>query len=208
MREHRKVISVVASSSGSGATYIGTRLALEMGKLNRRVTFLEDNSCNCLKCEKAPLVFYEQDLHKKYRMIDFFFEKATGRAISHRVNYCKGVNWVVKTPESPVCRIYPEDVTGEYIIWDFSEEFYKSDVVLCVIIPEKKYLMAGLETIRFCRDMLPGKTFFLFNKVRSKAAVKRAESLLGIEADLCFSDSEDGNEEAFRGLAEQIITLL
>lgn len=207
MKKDKKIISVVGASSGCGATYVGTRLAIEMGKLGGKVTFLENYSCDCPRCERTPLIYYDLDLYKNRRFADFFFDKATGRPVDNRVNYDKGVNWVIRTPSSPVCKITPHDVAGEYIIWDNHGELQGSHLILCVLNPEKKHLMAGLDTIKYCRDKLPAKTFFIFNQIVSDASSKAAEDFLKIKADFRFEDNKNEHEQTFKLLAKQILTL-
>ena len=207
MNKHRKIISVVGASSGCGATYISTRLALEMGSCQGKVTFLEDYTCDCPSCQRRPLVYYEMGLYEKRRFNDFFFEKATGTCINNKVNALRGVNWVVRTPSSPLCVIEPDDVVGEYIIWDSYRDFYKSDLILCILNPEKRHMMAGLETVKYCRDNFSGKTFFVFNQVTSQATVKAAETLLGIKADFCLNDAKEDNKQVFSEISRYILTL-
>lgn len=207
MKKHKKIISILGASSGSGVTYIGTRLAIEMGKSKPSVTFLEDYSCNCSKCENSPLVYYEHELYRKPRFKDFFFEKMTGHIIDNHVNDYKGVNWVVRTPESPVCTIRPDEVAGEYVIWDCDHDFEGSDLIICVIVPSKMHLMAGVENVRYLKKRFAGKTLFLFNNVTSGAALKKAESFLKIKADFCLSTNEEDSQEALVNLSKYIVTL-
>ena len=207
MSDKKKVTAVVGASSGCGATFIATRLALQMGASDAGVTFLENNMCDCAGCQRKPMVYHELELYRNHRFMDFFFEKATGRSIHNRANYCQGVNWVVKTPASPLWQIRPEDVAGEYVVWDTKENFEKADLIACVLIPEKAHLMAGADTIRYCRDNFPGRTLFLFNRADSKAAIKQAEQLFGIEADFCVGSNMESVEEVIGELSEHILTL-
>ena len=203
----RKVINVVGASAGAGATFVASRLSLYMGRSGSNVTFLECHNCTCSRCERSPLVYYELELYKLMRFTDFFFEKATGRRTDNRINYYKGVNWVVKTPASPPCIILPEDVAGQYVVWDNSEDLDKADLILCVVCLEAKHLMAGADLVRFCRDNYPGKTLYIFNGVTSEAAVKSAEKLFKIEADFCIKSDKKMQEETLEELGEYVLTL-
>ena len=203
----KKTIAVVGASSGAGATFIASRLAVAMGQTDADVTFLERNDCTCNRCERLPLVYYELELYKTFRFTDFFFEKATGRPVNNHINYLRGVNWVVRTPASPPCTILPEEVAGRYIIWDTGSDFMGADLILCVLAAEAKHLMAGLDIIRFCRDNCRGKTLFIFNRLTSEAAAKSAEKLLQVEADFCIGTSNASQEEVISQLSEYILTL-
>ena len=121
IRKHSKTIGIMGACRGSGATYVATSLALAMAKKTERTAYLETHICRCLSCSLRPLVFYEMGLQNGIfpgRFSDFFFMKSIGENTSNRVNLFRGVNWAVRKADSPACLLLPEDIAGEYVIWD------------------------------------------------------------------------------------------
>lgn len=121
IRKHSKTIGIIGACRRSGATYVATSLALAMAKKTERTAYLETHICRCLSCSLRPLVFYEMGLQNGIfpgRFSDFFFMKSIGENTSNRVNLFRGVNWAVRKADSPACLLLPEDIAGEYVIWD------------------------------------------------------------------------------------------
>ena len=206
----KRIISVIGASRGAGATFIATKLALELGKKTEGVTYLEGDLCHCRYCIQKPLVYYDLELFRYIsprRLVDFFYEKALGQRTDNKVNLYRNVNWVVETPCSPGCDLAPEDVGGKYIIWDNPQEFHQSKLIICIINPRKSHVMAALPAIRNCKEKYASRMIWIFNGDDSKTAIKCAEKFIGQRGDYIIPWGEEKACDVIKELAEYILTL-
>lgn len=192
----KKVINIVGTCSGCGATFVALSLAFVMADKTDGVTFLEGRSRDEEKFHPAP--FYEISLDKhipKRRFADFYKLKSCGEKTDNRANIFANVNWAVRGPcesgnrqsDENVCPsgasdILPEDVAGKYIIWDDKNGMERADLILAVIDPLPSKVMASYEKIEEIRNYAEHKVKWLFNGGR-KSDVKAAEKFLDIKAD-------------------------
>lgn len=202
----KKVIKIIGSSGGCGATFVASSLAFIMGRYCDGVTYLEG-------CRPAfePAPFYELSLDKhipRKRLADFAALKKAGKPTDNRVNLYGNVNWAVRIPEpagigeaveiakTPACAedepvrppVYPQEVAGRYILWDSRERRAgdegrcKSDLILCVIDPLPGRVMAAEKTIKELINRPQHNVLWVFNKGEKKD-VMSAEKFLGIRGD-------------------------
>lgn len=196
----KKVIKIIGSSGGSGATFVASSLAFVMGRYCDGVTYLE----GC-RPDFEPAPFYELSLDKhipRKRLADFAALKKAGKPTDNRVNLYGNVNWAVRIPEaagrpgtsdcaedeSASPPVYPQEVAGRYILWDSRERgagdeaSCKPDLILCVIDPLPGRVVAAEKTIKELLNRPQHNVLWVFNKGEKKD-VTSAEKILGIRGD-------------------------
>lgn len=211
--EKKKIIAVFGASSGAGATFTATKLAMAMAAKTDGVTYLETHICDCFACRRKPLVFYGKELRNSIfagRFADFFYMKFLGDETAGRANLYKGVNWAVRTDCSPCCTLLPVDVAGRYVIWDNPPEknaFESADLIFCVLVPKREHVMAGAEFAKDCLKAHIGRTKLVFNRVNSASELRHAESYIGRKADFVMPEGTAEAQKTIDDLAEYILTL-
>ncbi len=217
----KKVIGIVGASGGAGATFIATSLAVAMAALGAGTAFLQTHLCGCRECLSRPLLYYELGLDNAFlpgRFADLFALKHAGGRTDNRANLYRGVNWVVRRPASPPVLLEPEDIAGDYVIWDEPPLFTGAggdggvsgadfDLLLLVLRPERAHMMAGLDTLRICLSRWGSICRLVFNMTADRAALRQAEHLAGRKGDFYIAEEPAQADEDIRHLAAYLVTL-
>lgn len=220
----KKVIGIVGASGGAGATFIATSLAVAMAALGAGTAFLQTHLCGCRECLSRPLPYYELGLDNAFlpgRFADLFALKHAGGRTDNRANLYRGVNWAVRRPASPPVLLEPEDIAGDYVIWDEPPLFAGAggaggddgvsgadfDLLLLVLRPERAHMMAGLDTLRICLSRWGSICRLVFNMTADRAALRQAEHLAGRKGDFYIAKDPAQADEDIRHLAAYLVTL-
>ena len=175
----KKKIFILRGCRGCGATFVATGLAFALAQgaagdtdaaapPAASVTYLEGAAHDA----GHSLPYYELSLEKNVSrrwFADFFVLKKSGAATDNRLNLYAGVNWVVRTEESPPeIALAPAEVAGRYVIWDepvalgAAEE---PDLVLFVADPLPSRAYAARARAQLCRQRYGPRVRWLMNRV-------------------------------------------
>ena len=219
---NRKVkIGVIGISRDAGTTFIAVTLAFLLAKREERGArqgkiFQNDKKRNffsfpgeCVSfvefrepASNEKSVYYEAalDRHfKRERFTDFFDLYRKGLPVNTKINFYKGINWVVHYKESekkekedfPAERDFPvKELAGRYIIVDNPplEKIFEYDLILAVIDPLPAKILAGAELYEALRDAGQSgcKIRWILNKDNEEVNHKELKRFLQIEDYISF----------------------
>lgn len=196
------MINIKGACCGCGATFIAVSLAEALALYSDSVAYLE-GACHD-NCHSIP--FYELSLDRNIwpgRFNDFYDLKKHGLPLNSRVNYFRGVDWVVSTggKKEPGKEIHPEEIAGEYVICDNAPDAVRSDLTICVIDVMPAKVLASAEIVSKLKEESGDHIRWIMNKTRGRNSISDAEKFLGVKADwsLCAADEEAVYDAQFKG---------